>query len=161
MAKRTGENQDYYKHAGQSPSRRILARERQTLSEARASESSDAGGGPRFGKKPAVKATGAGVKTAELGQRKRAQKQAEAIERDQVTRMLEAEAPIAPPNRQLPAATASTELQDFMRSVAGSARTARDAGREALRASRTLRSSLGDLALAPFRLMRLLVTVGA
>ena len=153
MAKRSGENQDYYKRAGQASGRRILAKERRKLSEARASQR---GGDSLPRSEPAAKATGAGVQTAELTRRRRERQQAERetarqalrVEHDEVQRMVEAEAPTAPPERLLPPAQPATELSDLVRSVL-------ENGASAWGAGRTLYRSLAELVRAPLRLLRL------
>ncbi|MBI5542972.1 MAG: hypothetical protein HY901_03730 [Deltaproteobacteria bacterium] len=152
MAKRTGENQDYYKHAGQDPGRRLLERERKKVSEARVS-----GEGPRgaASRKVSAKASGAATQTAELTRKRRLQREAREVEHDEVQRMVESEAPVAPPDHMLPPARPSTEFTDLWRSVEQSAAGARRAGRGVLASLTELGSSLGELLWAPVRLVRL------
>lgn len=170
MAKKTGENQDYYKTAGQSSGRRILAGERRKVSEARAGELG--GEMPPPLKKPAVKAAGAGTQTAQILGRRRARKeaqqqaeqlgrQAEEVERDEVQRMVDSQAPAAPPERMLPPARATTELNDLWRSVQEEARTVRGSAHTLYQAGQEMVRSIGALLRTPARLVRVLRTAGA
>lgn len=160
MAKRSSDNQDYYKLRGGEVGRRTYASERQKLKQGAVS--------PRVGKgeklpteadRPAaVDARGAGAQTARKGKKRqteKALKESEEEGRAQVVeRAAEAQAPSASPDRMLPPAALSTEVADFVRHIR------EDLG-AAQRASRELAASLADLARTPVRLVRLLRAVRA
>ncbi|HEY3452162.1 MAG TPA: hypothetical protein VGK67_37810 [Myxococcales bacterium] len=165
MGKRTGENQDYYKHAGQSAGRRVLESERRKLAQEKAGEKQAAPAATP--KVPPVKATPGAKQTLEYArkaretarrvQQEQAQRQvAERVAHDEVQRMVDAEVPLsAPPERQLPQATASTELSDLWRSVQDNARSVGQSVRTAREAGVTFYRSIAELLRTPIRLFRL------
>lgn len=158
MGKRTGENQDFYKGAGQRTGRRVLAKERQKLSESRAEAPTTAA--PHYPSK-AAKATGAGTQTQAFARRARERKQAQRVEHEEVERMVSAVAPTASPTRMLPPAQPSTELADLWRSLEENAGAARESARTVAAAGRDLWRSVRELLRAPVRLARLAWAAGA
>ena len=155
MAKRTGENQDYYKQRGGEVGRSIYASERKKLKQGEVSPRvSPAERSPGAEGRPvAVAAKGAGTETAKRGKKRQASKASkdaeEEVRRETVERVVQSRSPSAPPERMLPPAARSTELADFTRRI-----------REDLgvidRSSRELLGSLADLARTPARLLHLL-----
>ncbi len=158
MAKRGSENQDYYKLRGGETGRRTYAEERAKLS--MGSEPVRPAASPKAAaaKKPAVGAKGAGVETAKRAKKRRATKtraqDEEEGRHEVIDRMVGAQAPTAPTNRQLPPAERSTEYADLLRTVREDLETIH-------RSARALVGSLIDLARAPMRLLRLMRPVRA